>query len=248
MDAAPVASRTSEIPRIVTPLAIAAAILVSFRAGSSSGPVELAPGDAPPPSVAEARAAIATALAPGGPGYDRGSTRAAVTVLEFADFGCPYCAQFAAATYPRLAREFVATGLVRWKYVPFVMGIFSNGDQAARAGDCAGQQGRTAFSRMHDQLYGLQDEWKGAGDAQVAFRSLAAPAGLDLKRYDACWASDEPDARIRASSALADRLGVHATPTFFVNEQRVEGALPLPEFRALLLEALGRSRGDARLR
>lgn len=238
---------TSEVPRIVTPLAIAAAILVSFHAGAPSRPVELAAGDAPQPSAAEARAAIAAALAPGGPGYDRGATRAAVTVLEFADFGCPYCAQFAAVTYPQLAREFVASGLVRWKYVPYVMGIFPNGDQAARAGDCAGQQGRIAFSRMHDQLFGLQEEWKGVGDPAAAFRSLVSPAGLDLKRYDACWAGDGPDRRIRASSTIADRLGVRATPTFFVNEQRVEGALPLAEFRALLLDALRRSRGDARL-
>ena len=237
----------NEIPRIVTPLAIAAAILVSFHAGASPRPVELTPGDAPEPSAAEARAAIAMVLAPGGPGYDRGSTRAAVTVLEFADFGCPYCAQFAALTYPQLAREFVATGLVRWKYVPFVMGIFPHGDEAARAGDCAGQQGRAAFDRLHDQLYGLQDEWKGAGDARVAFRSLAAPAGLDLKRYDACWGSDGPDRRLRATNTIADELGVRSTPTFFVNDQRVEGALPLPEFRALLLDAVRRSRGDARL-
>lgn len=233
---------TSWIPRIVTPLALAAAILVSFRAVPASRPVELAPGEPPPPSAAEMRAGLDVALAPGGPGIDRGATRAAVTVLEFADFGCQYCARFAALAWPQLAREFVATGLVRWKYVPFATGIFRNGDEAARAGECAAAQGRAAFARMHDELYALQGEWQGSGDAAVAFRSLARVAGLDLGRFDACWASAATAQRVRATSTLADQLGVRATPTFFINGQRVEGALPADEFRYLLLEALRASR------
>ncbi len=235
---------TAEIPRIAAPLLIAAAILVSFRLEKPAPPVELQGGEPSAPSAAEQRTAYERALAPGSPGYDRGSTRAAVTVLEFADFGCPYCARFASETYPALADEFVKTGIVRWKFVPFVLGIFANGGDAARAAECAADQGRAAFGRMHDRLFEQEDAWKGTPDPASVFRSLAGASGLDVAQFASCYASDEPDRRIRASNALADQLAVRATPTFFVDGERVEGALPVPQFRAVLLDAVRQSHGN----
>lgn len=236
---------TSALPRIAAPLILAAAILLSFRLESAPPPIELQPGEPPPPSADSTRAALDRALAPGAPGYDRGARQAPVTVLEFADFGCPYCARFATETYPPLAEEFVKTGLVRWKYVPFVLGIFgANGDAAAQAAECAGAQGNAAFGRMHDRLFVEQDVWRSAPDPAGMFRAIAADAGLDPARFAACFASDEPERRIAAANALADQLGVRATPTFFINGQRVEGALPLEQFRAVLTDALRPLRTD----
>jgi len=230
---------TSAVPRIAAPLVLAAALLLSFRLQSAPPPIELQPGEPPPPSADSTRAALARALAPGAPGFDRGAAHAPVTVLEFADFGCPYCALFAGRTYPALAAEFVKTGLVRWRYVPFVLGIFTNGDEAARAAACAGEQGAAAFGRMHDRLFDEQDVWKAVPDPAAMFRGFARAAGLNDARFAACYASAEPAQRTLAANALADALGVRATPTFFVNGRRIEGALPADEFRAVLLEALG---------
>ncbi len=246
----------NELRRLAVPAVLAAAILVSFRFRAhgdglpAPAPVALAGEEPPLPSDADVRAAFAMALAPGAPGYDRGATGAGaragagatVTVLEFADFGCQYCARFASETWPRLDAEFVKTGRVRWRYVPFVLGMFANGDQAARAGECAAVQGRAPFGRMHDLLFRRQDEWQSAGDPSATFRSMAAAAHLDVARFAACYASDAPTMRIRASNALADRMGVRATPTFFVNGARVEGALPAAQFEALLQDALRQAR------
>ncbi len=229
---------TSELPRIAAPLILAAAILLSFGLEAPSRPIALEPVSPPAPSADSTRAVLARALAPGAPGFDRGVTRSPVTVLEFADFGCPYCARFSEVSYAPLAAEFVKTGLVRWRYVPFALGIFGNDDEAARAGVCAGAQGRKAFDRMHDRLYGEQDAWKEAADPAAMFRSLAASAGLDAARFAACYTSDDAARQARAGSQLADELGVRATPTFFVNGRRIEGSLPPDEFRALLTAAL----------
>jgi protein-disulfide isomerase len=236
---------TSEVPRIAAPLVLAAAILLSFRLERRPPqPVELAAGEAPAPSAAEVQGAYQRALAPGSPGYDRGSKHASVTVLEFADFGCPYCARFAAETYPKLADEFVKTGQVRWKYVPFVLGMFPNGGEAARAAECAADQGSAAFGRMHDLLFARQGEWQRASDPQGVFRSFAGVVGLDAARFAACSASEAPEQRIHASNELADEMGVRATPTFFVSGRRIEGALPAAQFRAVLLDALRRRPSD----
>ena len=234
---------TADIPRIAAPLLLSAAFVLSAPPRPASPPVELAPGTAPEPAAAEVRAGLAQALAPGAPGYDRGVAHAPVTVIEFLDFGCRYCAQFAAATYPPIAAELVSTGAVRWRVVPFVLGMFHNGDAAARAADCAGRQGTAAFGRMHDRLFARQDEWTAAGDPDGLFESYAQASGLNLNRFASCYAGVETAQRIAAANALADRLGVRATPTFFVAGERVEGALPVAQFRALLLDALRQSRG-----
>lgn len=233
----------SDVPRIAAPVLLAAAIALSFPHEPPAQPVELAPGEAPLPSVADMRGALAEVLTAGSPGYDRGTVRAAVTVLEFADFGCRYCARFAIETYPSLAAEFVQTGQVRWKSVPFALGMFPNGGAAARAADCAGAQGAAAYGRLHDRLFAGQSQWQDAPDPEPLFRSYAEAAGLDVGRYTACYASDRAAAELRAANGLADRLGVRATPTFFINGTRVEGALPVEQFRALLLEALRGSDG-----
>lgn len=229
----------TDVPRIAAPIALAAAIVLSAPRGPAPAPIELPPGEAPAPSPAALRDALAHALAPGAPGYDRGAARAPVTVLELADFGCPYCARFAAETYPSLAAEFVKSGAVRWKAMPFVLGMFPNGDAAARAAHCAGEQGPAAFGRMHDRLFERQDEWKSAPDPAPLLRAYADTAGLDGRRFAACYAGGEVAERVRAANELADRLGVRATPTFFINGMRVEGALPTAEFRAALRAALG---------
>ncbi len=235
---------TAEIPRLAAPLLLAAAIVVSWPRSESAAPVALQPGEAPAPSEQETSWAFARAMAAGGPGYDRGAARAPVSVLEFADFGCRYCAQFAAEVYPRLADEFVRTGKVRWKYVPFVLGMFPGGEGAARAAECAAEQGTAAFGRMHDLLYARRAEWGGGGDAAGLFRAYATAASLDGRRFAACWASAGPGARIAASNKLADEMGVRATPTFFIDGARVEGAVPYDEFRAVLLDQLARARRD----
>ncbi len=167
-------------------------------------------------------------------GFDRGRPDAPVLVLEFSDFGCPYCSRFALQTLPQIENEFISKGTVRWKYVPFVMGMFPNGGEAARAAECAADQDRSQFWRMHDKLYGSQREWRGTTDPETLFQSYAESLGLNGKAFAACYGSDKVKARIAANNEMAARLGVQATPTFFVNGVRIQGALPMDQFRLFL--------------
>lgn len=229
---------TERIPRILTPLLLAAAILYSFKYQGDHKPVELQPGEQPPRPIGEVQAAYESALATDAPGFTWGSPTATVTVLEMADFGCMYCAKFARESYPALMREYVDAGLVRWKYVPFVLGMFPNGREAARTAYCAGEHGVDVFKRVHDGLYATQDTWKASSDARGWFVDYARQLGLETKTFSACYDSPATEERIDAANRLADNLGVRATPTFFVNGVMIEGALPAQDFRALLNEAL----------
>lgn len=175
-----------------------------------------------------------------GVGYDVGDPRAPIMMVEFSDFGCPYCAQHARETFPALDEEFVESGKVFYKHVPFVMGMFPNGDRAARAAECAGEQER--FWPMHDSVYAHQADWKRGGDADALLRGLAEQVVPDGARWASCYAADRQGDRTAAANAGARRLGVRATPTFFVNGQMVEGALPLPAMRQGLNAMLGELR------
>jgi len=224
----------------------------SPRHESSSGDVAATVGQTAPASATTARVDSASASSAErsprrvvingvdltGVGYDRGSDSASVVVVNFSDFGCPYCGSFARETEPAIEREYVETGKVFLKHVPFVAGMFPNSRQAARAAECAGEQGK--FWPMHDRLYATQKEWKPALSPYALFQKHAASIGLDAARFSTCYTGEALHPRTRQATEAADRLGVRVTPSFIVNGRPVEGALPLAQFRVLLDAALGR--------
>lgn len=166
-------------------------------------------------------------------GYARGSDDAPVTVVEFGDFGCSACRQFALEGYPAIHEEFVVTGRVRWVYVPFLLGVFPNASEAARAAECAAEQ--DAFWPMHDVLFQRQEEWKRPRNPGSLLKGYAVRLGLDPDIFTTCYRENHGRARTRENNQAARRNGVRATPTFFVNGKRFEGAPPPKQFRQLLL-------------
>ena len=167
-----------------------------------------------------------------GIGYDLGSPAAPVVVVDFSDFGCPFCGAFARETFPSIDAEYVRTGKVYFKYVPFVMGMFPNGEQAARAGECAADQG--GFWPMYERLYAGQNVWKRTRDPGPIFQRYAAANRLNAARFSSCYGGQGLHPRTRVANDAADRLGIRATPTFFIDGHMLEGALPLPQFRQVL--------------
>ncbi len=226
---------TKRLLTIGTPLAAAAAILFFWpKQRGGDGPVAIPAAEAPPRSLSADQLEFDAAAARPALGHERGSADAPVVVLELSDFGCKYCGRFARESYPQLVSEFVSTGKVRWKYVPFVLGMFPNGSEAARSAECAAQQDTTAFWGMHDKLFNTQSEWKAAGNPAMLFLKYADEIGADARAFAACYSDDAAADRTQEANRLADRLGVRVTPTFFVNGVRVEGALPVAEFRRLI--------------
>jgi len=170
----------------------------------------------------------------------QGSSNAQVVLIEFSEFECPFCRQFAQTSSPEIERDFVATGRVELAFWHFPLSIHSTALGAAVAADCAGHQGQ--FWPMHDALF--------SGDAKPddAHIQLAAKhLRLDLARLGAC-STEEAKAAVRVRAGAAARLGVSGTPTFFIGyrlpDGRVKvtdgfsGALPAQQFRIRLDAAL----------
>jgi protein-disulfide isomerase len=169
-------------------------------------------------------------------GYDEGSPSAPVKVLELSDFGCGYCRIFHQQTFPTLRRVYIEAGLVEWKHIPYVLGIFPNGLQAATAAECAGEQ--DGFFPMHRALYDSQAEWRSSQDPDQFFADLAARLELDVERFGACIAGGWREGRLRANARLGQQVGARGTPTFLIDGQLIPGAIPLEDFREVLDAAL----------
>lgn len=169
-------------------------------------------------------------------GYDEGAASAPLKVIELSDFGCGYCRLFHQQTFPTLRKVYIESGLVEWKHIPYVLGIFPNGLQAATAAECAGEQ--DGFFPMQVALYDSQAEWRASQDPHALFSGLAELKGLDVERFGACIAGGWREGRLRANARLGQQAGVRGTPSFLVDGRLLPGALPLEDFREVLDAAL----------
>jgi protein-disulfide isomerase len=169
-------------------------------------------------------------------GYDRGDSDAPVKVLEISDFGCGYCRLFHEEIFPDLEEIYVESGLVEWKYIPFVLGMFPNGLEAATAAECAGEQER--FFPMQSRLFQEQRVWRSSQDPYELFSTFAGEEGLDVDRFESCIQGGWRETTIRSNIRLGQQVGARGTPVFLVDGRPLNGALPLPEFRRLLDAAL----------
>jgi protein-disulfide isomerase len=169
-------------------------------------------------------------------GYNSGSSDAPVKVLEISDFGCGYCRRFHQETFPRIREIYLDAGFIEWKFIPFVLGMFPNGLQAAIAGECAGEQGR--FFSMQERLFAEQRGWRNSDDPYALFSTIASEEGLDVDRFDGCVEGGWREDRVRANIRLGQQAGARGTPVFLVDGRLVAGALPLDDFRTVLDAAL----------
>ncbi|MDB4952228.1 MAG: disulfide bond formation protein DsbA [Gemmatimonadetes bacterium] len=158
--------------------------------------------------------------------------RPAMTIVEFADFQCPACRGVEPALRQVLREE---QGRVALAYHHYPLeAIHPHAFDAAVAFECASEQGRGEV--MHDLLFAAQDSIPGAD-----WHRFASRAGLpDLARFGACMAGTAAPARVRADAAMARSLGLAGTPTLFVGETEVFGAVSADSLRTLVRKATSR--------
>ena len=169
-----------------------------------------------------------------GEGSSWGPVNAPVKIVEFADFGCTYCKEFAENQGKQLRSEYEPGGKVRFDYKSFIIeGPATAG--AANAAQCAADQGR--FWDYYEVLYGRQ----GSGPepfAKAALKQYGAQLGLYAARFNACVDADTHLEAVYRDASEGRGLGVQATPTFFVNGKKIEGAAPYSDFKNAIESAL----------
>ncbi len=149
-------------------------------------------------------------------GIELGDPDAEVTIIEFADYQCPACQQFATRVLPSVKRELVDTGLARYVFYDFPLSsAHQHAFFAARAARCADDQDR--YWDYHDELFRHQSEWARSGSPARLFSGYAADLGLDRSEFDSCLRSDRYAELVTANQILGQRMGVSGTPTVLVS-------------------------------
>ncbi|MBI2099521.1 thioredoxin domain-containing protein [Candidatus Uhrbacteria bacterium] len=158
-----------------------------------------------------------------------GADNPVITIVEFADFQCEHSRE----AFP-VVREMAAKygSRVRFIFRDFPLeDIHPRARGAAIAANCAGAQGK--FWQMHDKIFQHADALT---DSDMA--GYAEEIGLNLKEFNVCLLNDPAKAEIDADMADGVALGVTGTPTFFINGQKIEGAIPRAVFDKLLNASL----------
>jgi protein-disulfide isomerase len=150
----------------------------------------------------------------------RGNPNAPVTIIEFADFQCPYCAK----VFPTL-KELLGKydGKVRLVYRDYTLPFHNRAMPVAIAANCAAKQGK--FWEFHDLVYQNQDKLQ---DSDLA--GFATQIGLDMGVWTACQKDPAITEEITKDMAAGQEAGVSGTPAFFVNGTLLSGAVPIERF------------------
>jgi protein-disulfide isomerase len=168
-----------------------------------------------------------------------GAADAAVTMIEFSDFQCPFCRRFFEQTLPQIEEEYIKPGKVRLVYRDFPLSFHQQAQLAAEAAECADDQGK--FREMHDRIFQGQTEWAGNSEARAIFAGYAEAIGLDLEEFNRCLDSGQYKEEVQQDFNDGVKYGVTGTPTFFINGQKLVGAQPFAAFQQIIEAELGRS-------
>lgn len=163
----------------------------------------------------------------------RGPESAPLTIVEFADFQCPHCAQFA-PMIDKLVES--RKNDVRFVYKLYVLGKFPNSENAARAAAASIKQGK--FWEMHHAIFSHQDKL-----SQQGLDEMAASIGLDVGRFHADMQSPESAERVAKDRKLGEDLKIEGTPSIFINGRQFDGHSDLNEWLDLELAMMGRTPG-----
>ena len=174
-----------------------------------------------------------------------GDPDAPITIIEFSDFQCPFCARFDSQTLPLIFEEYIDQGKVKLVFRDFpIQSIHPNAVPASVAAECANDQGK--FKDMHDILFDNQNEWnrQETANALSLFSQYATEIQLEQETFDSCLTSGKHIEEIKKDLQDGQEYGVTGTPGFFIGNDEIgyvqlKGAQPFESFKKVIDAQLG---------
>ena len=169
-----------------------------------------------------------------------GNPNAPITIIEFSDFQCPFCARFHIETLPSIMNEYIDKGQVKLVFRDFpIQSIHPNAVPASIASECANEQGK--FKEMHDTLFENQNEWSNQklDNVIITFSKYASNMGLEEKEFDSCLKNGKYIDEIQKDLNDGRTYGITGTPGFFVGNEQIgfielKGAQPFESFKKVI--------------
>lgn len=161
-----------------------------------------------------------------------GGKDAKVTIIEFSDFQCPFCAK-GADILKEIKKKYGNKVKIAFKNFP--LPFHNHAESAAVAGLCANEQGSEYFWKMHDEMFMSQDSLDAEG-----LKKTAKKIGLKMDSFEKCLSENKYLPQVKADMEEGKKVKVKSTPTFFINGQLINGAQPMDVFAELIDEELAK--------
>lgn len=150
----------------------------------------------------------------------KGQADAPLTLVEYTDYQCPFCARHSQTVLPQLVKNFIDTGKVRYVLRDFPLAsIHPHAAKAHEAAHCAGEQGK--YWELHDLLFANQKELQAEKLAGYA----AAVGVADAGAFQACVDSGKYDEQTKTGVTEGTKVGVRGTPTFALGRTEANGTI-----------------------
>lgn len=158
-----------------------------------------------------------------------GNPRAAVTIVEYASLTCPHCRNYHANVFPKVKRQYVDTGKVRYIIREFPIGRTAG--TAAMVTLCVP---KSQYLSMVETFLRRQPEWVSQEVRPDAIYSVAKSSGMSRAAFDKCLSNQTIIDGLTEVKQRGRKYGVIGTPTFFINGQKLQGEVTFEEIRALI--------------
>ena len=169
-----------------------------------------------------------------------GNPDAPITIIEFSDFQCPFCARFHIQTLPTIMEEYIEKGDVKLVFRDFpLQNIHPNAVPASVAAECANEQGK--FKEMHDILFERQNEWSNLETVYVIdlFNQYSKQINLEQEQFTSCLSTGKYVKEIQNDLNDGRTYGVTGTPGFFIGNEQIgfvelKGSQPFESFKKII--------------
>lgn len=222
------------------PMILAAAAVALVGAAGAFWYANQAPGSTTTPIslAADAQEATTSSSVSKVPDMILGKIDAPVTVVEYASYTCPHCANFHDTVWAQFKKNYIDSGKVKFVYREVYFDKF--GLWAAVVARCGGPE---KYFGINDMLYSEQKDWLASGEDQGisdALRKIGLKAGMTADQIDACLKdNDQMQAMVTAYQTNATNDKIQGTPTFIINGETVSGEMSYDEFAKILDKKLG---------
>jgi len=166
----------------------------------------------------------------------KGNADAPVTIVEFSDYECPFCARYVNDSYSQIKTNYIDTGKVKYVFRDLPLSFHKQALPAALAAECAGDQDK--YYDMHDKIFASNSELSSASDVNALLTDWAVEIGLDKGEFESCLVNATHKDEVQKDQLAATKLGIRGTPAFIINGIQISGAQPYAVFEDAIERAL----------
>lgn len=204
---------------------------LAFAGGAAAQTQQIAQASAPSPAATFDSVPLTDA------DHILGNKDAPVTIIEYASFTCPHCAEFHSAVLPKVKKAYIDTGKARLVFRDFPL------DRIALAGSMLARcSGKDRYFGFVDLLFKDQRRWAGAQNPVSALGQLARLGGMSKERFESCLKDETVQKTVLQQRLTAtQKYQVNSTPTLIINGKQYRGGLSFEQIKAVIEPILSKS-------